>query len=41
MGESTCGGEHPSPVVLKVAVAAGESLVELDDPVDRFGAAVG
>ena len=41
VGESAGGEEHAEPVVLAVAVAAGEASVQLDDPVDRFGAAVG
>lgn len=32
--------EHAEAVVVGVAVAAGDAAVELDDPVDRFGAAV-
>ena len=40
-GESAGGEEHAEPVVVPVAVAAGEAAVELDDPVDGLGAAVG
>lgn len=40
-GESSGGEEHPEPVVLKVAVAAGGASVELDDAVDGLCAAVG
>lgn len=39
-GESAGGEEHAEAVVLAVAIAAGEAAVELDDPVDRLGAAV-
>lgn len=37
--ESAGGEEHTEPVVVTVAVAAGQASVELDDPVDGLGAA--
>jgi hypothetical protein len=39
--ESSGGQEHSEAVVVSVAVAAGQAAVELDDPVDGFGAAIG
>ena len=39
-GESAGGEEHAEPVVVPVAVAAGEAAVELDDPVHGLGATV-
>lgn len=39
-GESAGGEEHAEPVVVPVAVAAGEAAVEFDDPVHGLGAAV-
>jgi hypothetical protein len=38
--ESSGGQEHSEAVVVSVAVAAGQAAVELDDPVDGFGAAI-
>lgn len=32
--------EHPQPIVVAVAEAAGDAAVELDEAVDRFGSAV-
>lgn len=44
MALRTSGGDQgmspPAAVVVSVAVAAGKAAVELDDPVDGFGAAV-
>lgn len=39
-GECSCGQQHSEPVVLAVAVAAGEAAVQLDDSIDGFGTAV-
>ena len=39
-GESAGGEEHAEPVVVAVAVAAGEAAVEFDDPVHGLSAAV-
>ena len=40
MSEAPCDEEHPEPVVVAVAEAAGDAVVELDEAVDGFGAAV-
>jgi hypothetical protein len=40
VGESSGGQDHPYSVVRGIAEAAGDPAVELDDAVDRFGAAV-
>ena len=39
-GEAAGGEEHAEAVVVPVAIAAGEAPVQLDDSVDRLGAAV-
>ena len=41
MVEAAGDEEHAEPVVVAVAVAAGDAAVELDDAVDGLGAAVG
>jgi hypothetical protein len=40
VGESSGGEDHPESVVGRVAEAAGDAAVQLDDPVDGFGASV-
>ena len=38
--EASGDEQHSEPVVLAVAVSAGEAAVEFDEAVDGFGAAV-
>jgi hypothetical protein len=40
VGELAGGEDHPQPIVGGVAEAAGDAAVQLDDPVDGFGASV-
>jgi hypothetical protein len=39
--ESAADEEHPQSVVVSIVKASGDAPVELDQPVDRLGAAVG
>jgi hypothetical protein len=40
MGRPAADEEHAEPVVVQVAEAAGDAVVEFDEYVDGFGAAV-